>query len=88
MIRKLITGVVVGGIGYLAGVLFGYRAAVVDYVENDAKTIQSMAETMYDTRKLHELVGEDEQDGAEALQNLLEASNVEDDEESEERGFQ
>lgn len=36
-------------VGYIAGVLFGYRSAVVDYVENDAQTIQTMADSMYDS---------------------------------------
>lgn len=34
--------------GYIVGVIFGYRAAVADYVENDARTIRSMADTMYE----------------------------------------
>lgn len=35
-------------VGYAGGILFGYRAAVVDYVENEARTIESMADTMYE----------------------------------------
>jgi hypothetical protein len=41
--------------GYVAGSIFGYRAAVADYVENDARTIKQMAETMYDTVDQEEL---------------------------------
>lgn len=49
MIRTIATAAIGGVVGYAAGLLFGYRAAVVDYVENDAKTIRSMADTMYDS---------------------------------------
>lgn len=49
MIKKIVTAAIIGVVGYAAGLLFGYRAAVVDYVENDAKTIRSMADTMYDS---------------------------------------
>ena len=35
-------------IGYIVGVVFGYRAAVADYVENDARTIRSLADSMYE----------------------------------------
>lgn len=42
-------------VGYIAGVLFGYRSAVVDYVENDAQTIRTMADSMYDTKEKESL---------------------------------
>lgn len=42
-------------VGYIAGVLFGYRSAVVDYVENDAETIRTMADSMYDTKEKESL---------------------------------
>ena len=48
-------------IGYIAGVLFGYRSAVVDYVENDAETIRTMADSMYENKELESLP-EDVQD--------------------------
>ena len=35
-------------VGYIVGVIFGYRAAVADYVENDARTIRSLADSMYE----------------------------------------
>ncbi len=47
--RYLLLATITFIVGYVAGVLFGYRSAVVDYVENDARTIRSMAETMYDS---------------------------------------
>lgn len=31
----------------MVGVYFGYRAAVTDYVENDAEQIESMADGLY-----------------------------------------
>jgi hypothetical protein len=91
MIRKLLLGTVVAGVGYIIGLLFGYRAAVTDYVENDARTLQSMAQTMYDTRTLHELAQEDLSDEEieqlpEEVQSYLEGD--EDDESEERRGFQ
>jgi len=42
-------------VGYIAGVLFGYRSAVVDYVENDAETIRTMADSMYDSAEKESL---------------------------------
>jgi len=47
MIRKLLAAGIVLAVGYVAGVFFGYRAAVADYVENDAENIESMAEDLY-----------------------------------------
>ena len=51
MIRKLVAAGVLLVSGYVAGVFFGYRAAVVDYVENDAQTIESMADNIYPSPK-------------------------------------
>jgi len=92
MIRKLILGTAVAGVSYLVGLLFGYRAAVVDYVENDARTIQSMAQTIYDTRTLHELAQEDLSDEEieklpEKVQAYLQGEE-DDDESGGRRGFQ
>lgn len=70
MIRKLVLGIIVAGVGYVLGALFGYRAAVIDYVENDALKIKSMAETMYDTRELEGLTQEEFSE--EELENLPE----------------
>jgi hypothetical protein len=47
--RYLILASVLLIVGYVAGALSGYRAAVTDYVENDARTIREVADTMYDT---------------------------------------
>jgi len=47
MLRTIIKVLVGAIVGYAFGLLFGYRAAVVDYVENDAQTIESMADSMY-----------------------------------------
>lgn len=47
MLRKLIATGIVLLIGYTLGTIFGYRAAVVDYVENDAEQIESIASEMY-----------------------------------------
>jgi len=95
MIRKLVLGTVAAGAGYLGGMIFGYRAAVVDYVENDAETIQSMARTMYDTRTLQELSENDLTDEEikqlpEGLRKYVEEGTGEQDEEEDGsgRGFQ
>ena len=34
--------------GYILGTIGAYRAAVVDYVENDAETIEKVAHSMYE----------------------------------------
>ena len=34
--------------GYILGTIGAYRAAVVDYVENDAQTLEKVAHSMYD----------------------------------------
>lgn len=59
--RKLLLLAAVFVVGYIAGVVFGYRSAVVDYVENDAQTIETMADSMYETvdeESLSKAVGE------------------------------
>jgi hypothetical protein len=90
MIRKVVTGVIIAGIGYLVGLVVGYRSAVVDYVENDARTIRSVAQKMYDTRTVRELAKEDLSDEEmeklpEQVQRYLKQKQ---DGESERRGFQ
>jgi hypothetical protein len=47
MIRELVAAGIGIVIGYVAGVFFGYRAAVTDYVENDAENIETMADELY-----------------------------------------
>jgi hypothetical protein len=49
MLRKLVVAGIVFTIGYVAGVLFGFRAAVADYVEDDAEKLESMADDIYST---------------------------------------
>jgi len=34
--------------GYILGTIGAYRAAVVDYVENDAQTLEKFAHSMYE----------------------------------------
>lgn len=60
MLRGLLAigiGIVVG---FIAGSLSGFRAAVTDYVENDAIKIEQVADTMYghtvDTDELPESI--------------------------------
>lgn len=47
MLRKLVATGIVFAAGYVVGVIFGFRAAVVDYVENDAESIEKVAEDLY-----------------------------------------
>ena len=47
MLRKLLATGIIFVIGYIVGVIFGFRAAVVDYVENDAESIESVAADLY-----------------------------------------
>lgn len=47
MLRKLLAAAFLLGLGYIVGLLFGFRTAVVDYVENDASQIEAMADDIY-----------------------------------------
>jgi len=71
-------------VGYIAGVLFGYRSAVVDYVENDAATIRTMADSMYDNQEVESLP-EDVQDVIAEANNTRRADG---DEGNDAKGFQ
>lgn len=73
VLRTLLAGAVGVVAGYVIGSVFGYRAAVTDYVENDGETLESMADEQYD----------DEQ-----LEQFLQAFGEADDESGEGRGFQ
>lgn len=59
MLRKLAGGAAVGALAYGAGIVVGYRAAAVDFVENDAETLQRLAEHMYDLQPVTELSADD-----------------------------
>jgi hypothetical protein len=82
--RYLLLSIVTFIIGYTAGVLFGYRSAVVDYVENDAKTLRTMADTMYDSG--------DEESLPESVQNAIQDAETNtgatSSDEDETKGFQ
>lgn len=55
MMRYTLLSIATFIIGYITGIIFGYRSAVVDYVENDAQTIRAMAESMYETKDSDEI---------------------------------
>ena len=38
-------------IGYILGSVLGFRAGVTDYVENDARRIRAVANSMYDKKE-------------------------------------
>lgn len=57
-------------VGYVVGTIFGYRTAVVDYVENDAETIEEVADTMYG--------GSDDEDAEETIEQLVGEMNEND----------
>lgn len=63
MLRGLVLVGVGSAVGFLVGSVRGYRAAVTDYVENDARTIKSIADTMYDTAE--------PEDMPQGIQNLM-----------------
>lgn len=67
-------------VGYIVGVLFGYRSAVVDYVENDAQTITAMADSMYDEVEESEI--------PDSLKSAIAKADSEESEANGERGFQ
>lgn len=70
MLKKLVaTGIVFGLAGYALGVTFGFRAAVVDYVEKDAEKLESMAEDIYPSPEEGSASG----DRAETVGDVLEA---------------
>lgn len=50
MLKKLLATGIVFAAGYLVGVIFGFRAAVVDYVEDDAELIEEQAADIYPSR--------------------------------------
>lgn len=41
--------------GYAIGQLFGWRAATADYVENDARLLREMADSMYEEQEDEQL---------------------------------
>lgn len=47
MLKKLVAAGIGFAIGYVLGVTFGFKAAVVDYIEDDAEKLESMAEDIY-----------------------------------------
>lgn len=68
MIKKLIGAVVLLVIGYVAGVHGGFKAAVNDYVNNDAELLEQGAERMFGDDEVPEGLKEalEEASGAEA----------------------
>lgn len=64
MLRTLVATGIVFSIGYILGVVFGFRAAVVDYVEEDADRIESLADDIYPSQE------------ASAIQDALEEENT------------
>jgi len=74
-------------VGYIAGVLFGYRSAVVDYVENDAQTIRTMADSMYDTKE-KESLPEVVQEAMEEAEGTRRADSGSEDTDDGPKGFQ
>lgn len=76
---SLLLASIVGFIGgYVSGSIFGYRAAVADYVENDARTIKQMAETMYESAN--------EENVPPGIKEAMEAAAEQSDDESSETG--
>lgn len=47
MLKKLLATGIVFAAGYVVGAIFGFRAAVVDYVEDDAEKLDKMAADIY-----------------------------------------
>jgi hypothetical protein len=47
MLKKLLGTVIVFAAGYAVGAIFGFRAAVIDYVEDDAAKLERKAEKLY-----------------------------------------
>lgn len=85
MIRGLLTAGIVLTIGYIVGAVFGFRAAVVDYVENDSEKIESMASDIYPSP------AEGAASGDENIPSAIEEAAEQDHEDAEENdaiGFQ
>lgn len=84
MLRKLVATAVLLFVGYVAGAFFGYRSAVIDYVENDANKIESMADDMYASRTAEGTQPEQIPDNVGAL--IAEAERRESSEEDDDEG--
>jgi len=80
MLRKLVVTSIAFAAGYYFGAVSGFRAAVVDYVENDSTRIEHMADEMYNTEG-------DESDGEELPSIIEDAINeTSDDDDGESTG--
>jgi len=77
MLKKIVATGVVFAAGYAAGSIFGFRAAVVDYVEDDAEKLDKMAADIYPS----------EEEGAATAQTIIEDA-IEEVDEAEGKGFQ
>jgi hypothetical protein len=50
MLRQLLAAAFCFVAGYTVGATFGFKAAVVDYIENDAQKLDEMADSVYADR--------------------------------------
>lgn len=50
MLRQLLAAGFCFVAGYTIGATFGFKAAVVDYIENDAQKLDEMADSVYSDR--------------------------------------
>jgi hypothetical protein len=73
MFKKIVVGGAVFVTGYLIGTIFGFRAAVVDYVENDAGKLESMADDIYSSPEEGQA---SEQNIPEGIEQAIEEANA------------
>jgi hypothetical protein len=91
MLRKLLAAGVVFVAGYVVGVKFGFRAAVVDYVEGDAEKIEQVAKEIYPSPEEGARTGDEEiPDEVGALLEKVNGENSESEESDDgtSKGFQ
>jgi hypothetical protein len=81
MLKGLLLGAVGFVAGYVVGAIFGFRAAVTDYVENDAEQIDALAESIYGG-------GEDGDEAPPEIQKLINQANGDEADGSDGRAFQ
>lgn len=75
MMRQILLAAATLVIGYVVGTISGYRAAVADYVENDAQTIEKVASSMYEQEE-QEQVPETVSDSAEEVESAEASSGT------------
>lgn len=76
MFKRIVSVIVIFALGFVAGSVTGFKAAVADYIENDAQKLEEMADSMYEEASVDE------------LPNMLQDAIEEAEEQHQAKGFQ